>query len=117
MNPIQRLIALNPSSAVLDTRTAESSEYDPTAPEPDVDDEDEPAWVDVLTPLIGAFSGVKVEGADYTATLTIAAEDRPAELEPDNTRVVLQQGEYGIKAVRPRYNFGDINGYTLELGL
>ena len=117
MNPVQNLIRLNPTPAVLETRPATSKDYDPTAPARDPGDPALPPWQDPLTPIVGAWSGVKIEGEDYEAKFLIEPHHRPDDAMVENTRLVTQQGEYGIKRIRPRMNRGQINGYTLELGL
>lgn len=116
MNPVQRLIALNPTSAVLETIPTTSKDYDPSAPARDPNVPLDPEWWNTLTPIRGAWSGIKVETSDYDATFLIEPKDRPTDAAIENTRLVTQQGDYGIKAIRPRMNFGVINGYTLELG-
>lgn len=115
MNPVQRLIAKNPTSAVLETNPATSGDYDPTAPARDPDVPLDPEWWNTLTPIRGAWSGIKVETSDYDATFLIEPHHRPRDAAIANTRLVTQQGDYGIKAIRPRMNAGRINGYTLEL--
>lgn len=109
MTPVQSLIRLNPTSAVLVTKTPEG--YDPTS-----DDDFQPGQP-TYWPVIGSFSGVKLEGSDYDATLLIDAPDLPKFFSMQSTRVGLEDGEYGIKRVRTRRAFGQISGYSLELGL
>lgn len=116
LSPVQRLIMLNPTSAVLETRPAGSGDYDPTAPARDPDQPLDEEWWNTLTPVVGAWSGIVIENADYDATFLIEAKDRPEDAAVMNTRLVTQQGDYGIKQIRPRMRFGQISGYTLELG-
>lgn len=110
VTPIRRLVRLNPVSVVIETRSG-APNYDPTAEEDYM-----PALAD-LWPVTGAMSGVKQEGGDYDATLTINPEDKPEDLTVDSSRIHLRTEEYGLKAVRPRYLRGEISGYTLELSL
>lgn len=105
LSPIQRLIRLNPTPAVI--RTTAPADYDPAA------DEDYKPGQPFDTWLYGAYSGVKSEGSDFTATLTV--ETLPPLTAADNSRVHLEDGDYGIKHIRPRRRFGVISGYTLEL--
>lgn len=105
MSPVQRLIQLNPTPAVIRTTAPEG--YDPGA------DEDYVPGQPIDTWLYGAYSGVKSEGEDFTATLLI--ETLPPHTAVDNSRVHLEDGDYGIKHIRPRRRFGEISGYTLEL--
>lgn len=110
MTPLQELIQLNPCSVVLEVtmpegyRPQDAEDYVPGAP--------------VLFPMVGALSGVKVTGSDdFDAKLHIDAVDMPAAATIQNTRVVAQDGDYGLKRIRPRRLEGSVVGYTLELGL
>lgn len=116
MNPVQNLIRLNPTPAVLETRPASSASYNPTAPARDPNVPATGDWRDTLTPIVGAWSGIKIEAADYTATFLIEPHHRPDDAAVANTRLVTQQGDFGIQQIRPRMRFGEIDGYTLELG-
>lgn len=107
MLPIQRLIALNPTSAVIITYVP--GEYDPAS------EEDFQPGSPVYWPVVGAFSGVKFEGDNFVATLTIDADDMPNFFAIGASRVGVQEGEYGVKFARGRRAFGEISGWTLEL--
>lgn len=109
MSPIQRLIKLNPVPCVLETRPV--VKYDPSAPG------DRPQVPESLWPVVGAMSGVKLEGESFDATFTIDAPDKPVDLKISVSRAQFGNAEYGIKAIRPRYRFGKISGYTLGLSV
>lgn len=105
MSPIQRLIRLNPVPAVI--RTVAPEGYEPA------DEDDYVPGTPVDTWLYGAYSGVKSDGKDFTATLTV--ETIPELTSTESSRVILEEGEYGIRDIHPRRLRGQISGYTLEL--
>lgn len=107
MTPIQNLIALNPTSAVIVTMAP--ADYDPASEE-----DFQPGGLSYW-PLIGSYSGVKVEGDDFKAKLVIDVDDMPPHFSIQSSRVGLEEGEYGVKYARPRRRFGIVTGYTLEL--
>lgn len=109
MIPLQELIRLNPTSVVITTK--EAAAYDPSAVG-DFLQEDAGVY-----PVVGAMSYVKKAEDQFDAKLSIMAADMPAGFSDQNSRVVAQSGDYGVKRLRPRYLFGAVVGYTLELEL
>lgn len=109
MTPVQRIIRLNPTSAVLITSAPD--DYNPQA------EGDYAAGDNVYWPLTGHFTAVVQDGVNYKATLLIEPEDLPATFfDEETTRVGLEDGEYGIAEIRTRRLSGRVSGYDLRLG-
>lgn len=107
MTPIESLIAHGPVSFVIVTQAPQ--DYDPDS------EADYQPGAPIYWPVVGAFSGVKIEGDDFIAKVHIVAADLPPFFSIGASRVGLQEGEYGVKHARPRRRFGEVIGYTLEL--
>ncbi|MBU0801404.1 MAG: hypothetical protein KKA05_10455 [Alphaproteobacteria bacterium] len=114
-NPIATMIAGAPTSAQILSDPAEPR-YDATAPDP-VEAGTPPP---VAGPAFNGFFSKEVDDnldGDASATLTILPSDLPASYVAGKSRVQVQDEIFIIRGHRVRRWLGQVNGYTLQLGL
>ena len=110
MDPIERLIAANPTPAIVhvpETLTA----YDPDQTYFDDPTETPEEAVDCL------FYKATEEGleTDMAAWATFRVDDVPGEIDPETWSVTVAGTHYTIASVRKRFRRGGQSGWTLGL--
>lgn len=107
-DPIQALIAANPTPIVVQVSQVAGYDPDQTYPTPESPDP-QPSKNCLFVRVVN--TGLVTA---YTATATLALADFP-DAPPEATQADVGGQSYTIKAVRKRFFQGQQNGWTLEL--